>query len=366
MGSVEVKNRADGAQAADLRMSGPDVGKLRGIQQMTDRNGIFAVCAMDHRGSMRRMIRPEEPAEVSAAELVKRKVELTRALAPHSTAVLLDPIYGAAQAIAAGALPGQTALLVSLEETGYEKQAQGRITRLLDEWSVEKARNAGASAVKILLYYRPDLEENAARQREVVREVARECTRLDMAFVLEPIAYPVHESERNPEIFAAIKPELVIRSARDLTPLGIDVLKAEFPGGPIGGDSVSEAREACQRLDDASRVPWILLSAGVSFDEFERQVGLACSTGASGFLGGRAIWEEAFGISDPGERKQWLESVGAYRLRSLHGAALEAGRPWWAKWGDASDWSAATVEPDWYRRYGVDPLNQSDEPISDS
>ncbi|HJW84395.1 MAG TPA: tagatose-bisphosphate aldolase, partial [Anaerolineae bacterium] len=136
------------------------IGKLRGLQQIADRHGIFAMCAMDHRGSMQRMINKAAPDQVTYDVLVEYKRDLTEMLAPMSTAILLDPIFGAPQAIASGTLPGYTGLLVSLEETGYEKDAQGRVTTLLPGWSVEKIKRMGASAVKILLYYRPDLAEN--------------------------------------------------------------------------------------------------------------------------------------------------------------------------------------------------------------
>lgn len=337
--------------ADTARLSPLSVGKLRGLQRMADPEGILAMCAMDHRGSMKRMIRPEAPDEVKFEELVEYKLDLTRALAPSVTAVLLDPIHGAAQSIAAGALPGSTGLLVSLEETGYETDAQGRVTTLLPGWSAEKVRRMGASAVKILLYYRPDLEENAARQREVVREVAEACAAVDLPFLLEPIVYPVYESERDPAVFSALKSELVIRAARDLTPLGVDVLKSEFPESLRYQQDEGRLREACERLDDASQVPWILLSAGVAFDEFAQQVEVACRAGASGFLGGRAIWEEAMRLPNRWERRQWLGTIGADRLRMLHAVARQHARPWWSKWGGGLDAAAEPVPDDWYREY---------------
>ena len=35
------------------------IGKIRGLQQIANPDGIFTVCAMDHRGSLRRMIKSE-------------------------------------------------------------------------------------------------------------------------------------------------------------------------------------------------------------------------------------------------------------------------------------------------------------------
>jgi len=326
------------------------VGKLRGLQQIADQAGIFAMCAMDHRGSMQRMINATEPERVPAQTLIEYKTDLSEELAPVSTAVLLDPVYGAAQSIVSGVLPGNVGLLVSLEETGYELDAQGRVTSLLPDWSVEKIKRMGASAVKILLYYRPDLEENAVKQRAITQQVGEDCFRADIPFLIEPIAYPISVERNDAARFAMKKPELVIQSARDLTPLGIDVLKAEFPVDLEFEQDEGVVRDACERLDAAALAPWILLSAGVDFETFARQVKIACQAGASGFLGGRAIWEEAMSLPDVRERREWLSSVGRERLRILHDIAREYGKPWWKKWSDSLV-DLANVNPNWYQSY---------------
>ena len=38
--------------------------------------------------------------------------------------------------------------------------------------------------------------------------------------------------------------------------------------------------EACSELSDASLAPWVLLSAGVSFEDFVHQTEIACQAGA--------------------------------------------------------------------------------------
>ena len=75
-------------------MSELSIGKMRGLQQISTAEGIFVICAMDHRGSLRAMIEEEQLEEVEYQEIVERKVELCAALAPHASAVLLDPNYG--------------------------------------------------------------------------------------------------------------------------------------------------------------------------------------------------------------------------------------------------------------------------------
>lgn len=79
---------------------------------------------MDHRGSMQRMINPTDPGKVPAPLLTEYKTDLTEELAPIASAVLLDPVFGAAQSIDRGVLPGNVGLLVSLEESGYELDPQ--------------------------------------------------------------------------------------------------------------------------------------------------------------------------------------------------------------------------------------------------
>ncbi len=326
------------------------VGKLRGLQQIANPDGILTMCAMDHRGSLRRMIEEEQPGEVSYEEMVERKLELCSTLARYASAVLLDPVFGAAQCISHGALPNNTGLLVSIEASGYGGETEYRITRLLDEWSVEKIKRMGASAVKILLYYRPDLKPLASEQLNTVNLVAMECIKYDLPFLVEPKSYPIGDEINNPQEFAVRKEELVIKTARDVTALPIDVLKAEFPADLHYRKDKPGLIELCHQLDRSSRVPWVILSSGVDFELFCQQVEIACQGGASGFLGGRAIWQEAMHIEDAQERVHYLSTVGADRLKRLNEIANKYAVPWYKKLGLTSG-ELAHVSENWYEGY---------------
>ena len=56
-------------------------------------------------------------------------------------------------------------------------------------------------------------------------------------------------------------------------------------------------REACDELDEASALPWVLLSGGVDETTFEAQVSTACDAGASGVLVGRSVWADADAVT---------------------------------------------------------------------
>src|SRR5260221_13616791 len=85
--------------------------------------------------------------------------------------------------------------------------------------------------------------------------------------------------------------------------------------------------DACQELSAASSVPWILLSASVTYDVFLRQVTIACQSGATGVAAGRAIWQEAPTLN--GEvRSDFLHNIAYTRLERLAGLCNALARPW--------------------------------------
>ena len=326
------------------------IGKLRGLQQITSPDGIFTICAMDHRGSLQRMIDSQSPEKVGYDEMVKRKIELCSTLGKHATAVLLDPDYGAAQCISSGSLPKSTGLLVSIESSGYGGGAENRVTELLNNWGVEKIKRMGASAVKILLYYRPDVQPLAGQQLAIVDRIGNECIKYDILFLVEPVSYPVGKEAGKPEEFARIKPQLAIETAQRVTALPMDVLKAEFPSDVHYEKDRGKLTELCRKLDAASQTPWIILSAGVDFETFYQEVEIACRSGASGFLGGRAIWQEAMPIADTRERVKFLSTVAVDRLKKLTEIAEKYATPWYKKLG-LSGTKIAGISEDWYRTY---------------
>ncbi|MCL4534196.1 MAG: tagatose 1,6-diphosphate aldolase [Bacteroidetes bacterium] len=331
-------------------MDGLSVGKIRGLQQISTVDGAIVVCAMDHRESLRQMLSREAGIDPTYSEMVRRKLELCKALAPHSSAVLLDPVYGAAQCIAANVLPGGTGLLVSIEATGYEAVGDERLTTLLEDWNVEKIKRLGASAVKILVYYRPDRPANSSKQLATIRQVADECTKLDIPFLVEAVSYPVGQEKAGTAEFAAMKPGFVVETARQITALPIDVFKAEFPADLRYEKDEGKMLEYCQQVNEASRVPWVILSAGVDYDTFYKQVDIACRAGASGFLGGRAVWQDSIKIKDPAERVKYLETVVADGLKRLIDVGGRHATPWYKKRGLQPD-KLGIVSEHWYQSY---------------
>lgn len=318
------------------------IGKMRRLQQCSTPDGLFVIVALDHREDLRRLLKPIEPDSLSYGEMVAFKSEVVQSLSGVVSAVLLDPEYGAAQAIAGGSLPGNTGLLVTIEATGYTGEATNRRTALLEGWSVEKIARMGASGVKMRLFYHPEAK-SAARQEALVDEVAAACRAADIPLFLEPLSYsPV----KGKALSSAEKRTVVIETARRLSVRGIDVLKAEFPLDTAEEPRRGEWEAACAELTEASAVPWVLLSAGVSFKEFRRQTEIACRCGAGGVVVGRAVWQEATELRNKAH-DDFLAKTAVERMIELGDLIAEYGTPWTKYHPNPAD----EVGEGWFARY---------------
>lgn len=348
-------------------------GKFRGLTRLADDAGRFTMMAIDQRGSLIDSLakssgRPKE--QITFDEVARVKQLVTRELAPLASAVLTDPVYGYPYSI--HDIPRGPGLLLTYEETAYDTINGNRYTRLIEGWSVAKARAAGADAVKLLLYYHPDGDEAARRhQQDLVRRVGEECARHDIPFVLELVAYALDGSGTGTPDYARLKPDLVIRSAREFSrpEYQVDILKLEFPANlkycrefqssPFGKkDSpavydLEQVKEYCRVLDQTAEVPWVILSAGVDIEEFIENTKLAVEAGASGFLAGRAIWKDAVArYPDEAKLVAALRTDARSNFRRLI-EIVEHARPWFAhrRFGSKGDIRLRDHGPEWHRRY---------------
>ncbi len=316
------------------------VGKYRALQRASTSGGIFEILAMDHLDSLRRVMNPADPASLTVEQLVKFKAQVVSAFAPETTGVLLDPVLGSAQAIQ-GRLLDRAGLLVELEKGDYQLSPFPQMAEILPGWSVEKIKRMGADGVKLFFYYNPTVPQLAAAQESLIARIVADCARHDIPFYEEPILLP---GDKDKHQFASDFTQHALASAKRIAALGVDVLKLEFPVDIRHQGDQAVWREACEALTRALDVPWVLLSAGVDFETFCRQVEIACSAGASGFIAGRAVWGEASTMVDSAQRSAWLEGTGRKRMQVLADAARN-GRAW------TTIAACEPVDTDWYASY---------------
>jgi tagatose-1,6-bisphosphate aldolase len=153
------------------------------------------------------------------------------------------------------------------------------------------------------------------------------------------LSYSLDESKK---LSSAEKKYVVVESAKRLSPLGVDILKAEFPLD-LGETDQQVWAEACAEISAASVVPWILLSASVDYDVFLRQVIVACAQGASGIAVGRAVWKEAV-LMTAEDRIKFLQTTARQRMSRLTSLCHALAKPY-------TDFYSADARFDWYKTY---------------
>lgn len=289
--------------------------RVRAVDEIAGADGVVVGVAADHRDSMTVAMRRRGLPDPTPEQLTALKLRVATVLAPDASVVLLDAEYAAAQALAAGAIPGDTALVVPLEAQGYGDGGRLRRTSFLSGWDPARAAALGAAGCKLLLPYRPDVPAQRDAQERVVETAVATCRAAGVALVLEPIVYPLEDGELDDERFG----ELVVETAERLAALGPEMLKLQYPGSLV----------ACDALDRACgpAVPWVLLGGGADEATLERQIAHACASGASGFIVGRTLFAPAL-VSDPAASEAALNEYAVPMLDRLARAARRHARPW--------------------------------------
>lgn len=304
-------------------------GKLWRLRRLADDDGLFTMLAVDQRPPIKSLI-AQRRADGTAPydEVCAAKRMLVEVLGPHASAVLLDPAYAYPAAVDV-ARPG-AGLLLTLEDSVFAPGRDGRRSTEIDGWSVAKIARAGADAVKVLAWYRPDAgPATRAHQEAFVERVGRACARHDVPFLLELLVYPL-DDRATAHTDAVLGSVAAFSDAR----FGVDVFKLE---SPVPADRLPDrddpgAQEALSAFAELNRLagrPWVVLSAGATDEQFRRVLEYACGAGASGYLAGRAIWWDALGrYPDFDAVGAGLRTDGVSRMRVLNELVVAKARPW--------------------------------------
>jgi tagatose 1,6-diphosphate aldolase len=321
-------------------------GKMAGLTAVADKRGVIAATAMDQRGLLKKMLAKELGVSEAPAEMMSQFKELvTAALTKHASAILLDVEYGL---LAAKNRNGK-GLLLAYEKSGYDATAPEFLPSVTEGWSVLRLKEAGASAVKILIFYNPFEKSWVNEQKQAwVERVGSECRAHDIPLFLELLGYDVHGEDEKGLAYAKRKPQIVIRSIEEFSAerYGADVLKLEAPvqmsfvpgtqefqGEPAY--SRAEATEYFQRAAAATSKPFVYLSAGVSNTAFLEMLEFAIEAGVQfhGVLCGRATWRDGVPVyvkQGVPAFEAWLNTKGSENVQSVN-RVLEAASPWYEK-----------------------------------
>lgn len=302
--------------------------KMKRLNKLTNKNGYFSALAIDQRGALKRMM----GEDTSQEEIELFKTLVSKKLTPYASAILLDPEYGWP---AVESKDENCGLLVAYEKTGYDTTEKGRFPNLLPEWSVKRLVEKGADGIKVLIYHDIDDESGINDLKDVfIERIGSECLAEDVPFFLEILTYAEDIADTKGKEYAEVKPHKVIESMKRFADerFNVDILKVEVPvnmnyvAGYGEGEHVHTKEEAAKIFNEQSNatdLPYIFLSAGVSAELFQETLTFAEEAGAAfhGVLCGRATWSGAAhlyreaGADAAGE---WLQTEGKDNITDLN------------------------------------------------
>jgi DeoC/LacD family aldolase len=131
-------------------------GKYWRMRRLADYKGRYKMMAIDQRVLIAEPLAKRlGVSKATHGDISRFKEVVVEMLAPHVSALLLDPYYGYPGAI--HVLPASCGLLTAAEDAPPRKDAEGALyTDSNSNWSVAKAVRAGSDAIKLLVFYRPD------------------------------------------------------------------------------------------------------------------------------------------------------------------------------------------------------------------
>lgn len=312
------------------------------MEKLSDKNGVISALAFDQRGALKRLMAQYQDNEPTVVQMEELKVLVAEELTPFASSMLLDPEYGLP---ATKSLDENAGLLLAYEKTGYDTTSTKRLPDCLDLWSAKRIKEKGADAVKFLLYYDIDSSEELNSQKEAyIERIGSECVAEDIPFYLEILVYDEKISDDSSLEYAKAKPRKVIEAMKVFSDprFNIDVLKVEVPVNMnyvegFGEDEVAYTKEEAatffKQQDEATTLPYIYLSAGVSAQLFQDTLVFAKESGANfnGVLCGRATW--AGSIKDYIEKgeeaaREWLRTKGRQNIEGLNKVLQETATSW--------------------------------------
>ena len=313
------------------------------MENLSTTDGVISALAIDQRGSLKQMLADAANKPADETTIVDFKKAVSAELTKYASAILLDPEYGLPASKVRDANSG---LLLSYEKTGYDVSEPGRFPDLIENQSALRIKEEGGDAVKFLLYYDVDDPDSINdRKKAFVERVGAESKEIGLPLFVELVSYDENSDNVNDAAFAKVKPHKVIEMTREFSDprYNISVLKLEVPvnqkfveGFTDGNEAVysqEEAKKFYKEQSDATDLPFIFLSAGVSNEMFLKELQFAKEAGSTfnGVLCGRATWKpgvEPFAAQGEDAGKKWLETEGKANIDRLNKVLAETATPW--------------------------------------
>ena len=316
------------------------------MTRLSNGNQVIAALANDQRGALKRLLAAAAGGGGFANDILVDFIKvISSELTPYASYILLDAEYGVT---ASELRHADCGFIAAYEKTEYDASTPGRLPDLLPIWSAKRIKELGADAVKILLYYdvddKPEINDI---KHDLVERIGSGCIAEDIPYFVEILTYDASDMDVTSREYASLKPHKVNGAMREFSKpqYNADVLKVEVPvninfvEGYTSEEPVytaDEARAYFKEQSEATHLPFIYLSAGVSAKLFQETLVFSKESGSTfnGVLCGRATWKDAVAIfAKEGEEaaKAWLADQGRRNVEELNDVLVTKASPWTEK-----------------------------------
>ena len=316
------------------------------MTRLSNGNQVIAALANDQRGALKRLLAAAAGGGGFANDILVDFIKvISSELTPYASSILLNAEYGVT---ASELRHADCGFIAAYEKTEYDASTPGRLPDLLPIWSAKRIKELGADAVKILLYYdvddKPEINDI---KHALVERIGSECIAEDIPYFVEILTYDASDMDVTSREYASLKPHKVNGAMREFSKpqYNADVLKVEVPvninfvEGYTSEEPVytaDEARAYFKEQSEATHLPFIYLSAGVSAKLFQETFVFSKESGSTfnGVLCGRATWKDAVAIfAKEGEEaaKAWLADQGRRNVEELNDVLVTKASPWTEK-----------------------------------
>lgn len=319
--------------------------KRKRMDKVSNEMGVISALAFDQRGALKKMMAKYQAEEPTTEQIEDLKALVSEELTHYSSSILLDPEFGLPASLVRNKECG---LLLAYEKTGYDTNSTSRLPDCLVEWSVKRLKEEGADAIKFLLYYDVDGDPYVNLQKHAyIERIGAECQAEGLPFFLEILSYDETIADNASLEFAKVKPHKVNGAMKVFSSerFGVDVLKVEVPVNMnfvegFGDGEVAYTKEEAaayfRQQEEATQLPYIYLSAGVSAKLFQDTLVFAHESGAkfNGVLCGRATWAGVVPVYiEQGEEaaREWLRTTGRENIEGLDAVLSKTATSWMEK-----------------------------------
>lgn len=274
------------------------------LSALQSENRRFTVLALDT--GVRLIEKFDLPATAPETDETIKQVlsAFQQVLAPHVSAITIDPMYGFQLS---RTKPTTAGLLFRLEKPTTQVDPLA-LPILIGNWGVGAVRqNYGAA--KLELWYHPK-EAAALEKKQLVAELYDYCQHEGIALLLKLIVYTPADETFTVASFQTAQLEAAHEFAASCS-----LMALQYPQDALAAATLTA------ELD----VPWLLCSDDVEYEAFKDILRTSIDNGASGYVVDEVLWREIFALQTADKAPDW-PAITKFLQTTARDRAIELAR----------------------------------------